>query len=1415
MPSNSSTNALVGGLLFAGLAVASGGSSVAVSLAWLVGSTVGSLLSVEDTANTQEGPRQTEFRTTASKYGTPIPRGYGTARLGGNIVWASRVTEREVRETTCIKNPGIFGSNLGASRSCQTVVTYRYTQSWFTVLCEGPVGGVTRVWADGKLIFDLTGIGETAAQFVQEEEDIPPRPIIRLIKGTFDQEPDPHIKRLQREDAEQTTEETPAYQGLAGLLFINADLEQWGYRIPNVNAEIHFDVEPPTRCRLVSDMFFAPVPPIPNFALQMVDQDGIMVFFTPNPDTNRLEMRAIQAQSGTQFFSRPAPWADYTVSTQVLCMGTDNTVYVAVFFEEEGRNNQVHRFRIYTSELIARYDCGAMSPVNAYENAVTGELIIASRNGRFGIVPTDESSESPLSRGRRVDDGSGGFFADNTVGSIPFTAFDTFHLDALVELATDVIYVNQDSAPAIAIALSFAPSTTHQGVAAPVVLQILAPDLARSIVVVDPMTGRPVSATNGALLYDPIDNSCNVILNNFQGTLGDDDNNNMFKLDIDTLTFTLSGRAPYDIVEFGVDPQLKQGAFNGIFEYSFNNTLYRLDMIDLSVVETVARGEFWPDCAGLIGSRSVFLPESNSTLFLLGANLSYIGYYNTEAREISVQKVFNDQVLTDHNRDRFGIDESDLDTDELASEVINGIVYRNQQPIRGNLAPLQQGFFFDYFESDGMIKARLRRQRDVTAIIPNYELSAREGGSDSTSRITITRTPELELPREVTVNYTSIELDYEQGSERATKDTTDATARITVTLPIVMSAEQAKQIAEALLHTAWIERTNYNIAVPPKYMFIEVGDSIDVESEGITYNMRVTRQAVGANGMVLLDGSAEDIARFDIVALSQRAVGLNFDELLGNSSYIVRAVEIPLKGISSLKNNTPVVALAGIASGAAPLPDIRIRRTDDRGEHHVGRIQNTTIGGALEPDSNVLGPINGPLSAVDWTTPIMVRISNTAELQNATLAELQAGANYALIGAEIVQFMEAVELDSDTWQLNGFLRGQNNTFPQTKRHLPGEPFLLLQNLLFDSNFVGSEGDSVFYAFESGPYRQREGAILDGASVRPYAVGNLSAVPVGDIATQFTWTRNTRFDSDEVGEESEFFEIYEFRVFTVNDAGNLVLRDTVRIRNEREYNYFDGIVEDGVFTPFYTDPVIFEVAQIGNFDLDGTPTQFRIGHGDSIPSQLLVADFVPGGAPDTTTMWPETATSNWSVITNGLPVSHGGAVLAHNANAVSGDTFERLRNGQGFTDCQVDMRFTRDANSGGEDQLATRMVLRANEAPLGGSIEMFGLVVAINGDGTQIRVVTYEGPSGTTEVARIPIPVIQIGQLHALKVEVYCQRIRLKIWRPEVETEPAWLYRSVEDIPNLPLAGAVGFGAENGDLGDRVIQMMVGYNGKQL
>ncbi|QXN71008.1 GTA TIM barrel-like domain protein [Rhodobacter phage RcDormio] len=174
-----------------------------------IGSTVGSVVDswiVGSMMPNQriEGARLESLRVTSSSEGAAIPRIFGRMRVGGNLIWATDFTETQKTESQ--------GGGKGGGGGV-TTTTYLYSASFAVALCEGPITGIGRIWADGKPM-DMTGV------------------TMRAYFGTETQTPDPLIV------AKVGADNTPAYRGLAYVVFDTLPLENFGNRIPQLTFEV-------------------------------------------------------------------------------------------------------------------------------------------------------------------------------------------------------------------------------------------------------------------------------------------------------------------------------------------------------------------------------------------------------------------------------------------------------------------------------------------------------------------------------------------------------------------------------------------------------------------------------------------------------------------------------------------------------------------------------------------------------------------------------------------------------------------------------------------------------------------------------------------------------------------------------------------------------------------------------------------------------------------------------------------------------------------------------------------------------------------------------------------------------------------------------------------------------------------------
>ena len=190
-----------------------GGSVLGVSAATIggfVGSSAGSFLdssiiSMLQPGQRVEGQRLENLQVTTAVEGTVIPRPMGRYRVGGNIIWATDFREEVTEDTQ--------GGGKGGGGPKVTTVTYRYYASFAVALGEGVIPNIGRIWADGKPM-DLQAV------------------TWRYYPGSETQNADPFIAARMGADS------TPAYRGVAYLVFEDLLLEKYGNRLPQISVEV-------------------------------------------------------------------------------------------------------------------------------------------------------------------------------------------------------------------------------------------------------------------------------------------------------------------------------------------------------------------------------------------------------------------------------------------------------------------------------------------------------------------------------------------------------------------------------------------------------------------------------------------------------------------------------------------------------------------------------------------------------------------------------------------------------------------------------------------------------------------------------------------------------------------------------------------------------------------------------------------------------------------------------------------------------------------------------------------------------------------------------------------------------------------------------------------------------------------------
>ena len=135
---------LPAGLTVLGTTIA--GATIGSQIGALAGSYIDqTLLAGSSQARAVAGPRLSDLKVTSSTEGAPIPRLYGRARLGGQVIWAADIEEQAV--TSRAEGSGKGSPARGAAPSS---TSYAYYASFAVALAEGPVTSIGRVFADGR-----------------------------------------------------------------------------------------------------------------------------------------------------------------------------------------------------------------------------------------------------------------------------------------------------------------------------------------------------------------------------------------------------------------------------------------------------------------------------------------------------------------------------------------------------------------------------------------------------------------------------------------------------------------------------------------------------------------------------------------------------------------------------------------------------------------------------------------------------------------------------------------------------------------------------------------------------------------------------------------------------------------------------------------------------------------------------------------------------------------------------------------------------------------------------------------------------------------------------------------------------------------------------------------------------------------
>lgn len=422
-------------------------------------------------------------------------------------------------------------------------------------------------------------------------------------------------------------------------------------------------------------------------------------------------------------------------------------------------------------------------------------------------------------------------------------------------------------------------------------------------------------------------------------------------------------------------------------------------------------------------------------------------------------------------------------------------------PLAETLAMLDPVFPMDCDACGELLTLSPERLQSETIALAEAAVSVADGDFGGTEGYSFRRAIVPVSPPQI-LRYYDIDRDYQPGQQRAGGTVPEGQPQA-IELPAALHAADGRKLADGMSRRAsWARDTllwrscELDPAVVP-------GAIVTVPDRSGKW--RVTEWEWRAGGVEL---TLRQVMPTLAAAAAPTDPGrANPPPDLAASPTALVAFELPWDGTGS-GDASPIFAAVSSASagwtGAALFAD-----------HGDGNLVPLGSSGRSRSVTGkvVVPPGAGSPHLFDRSSTLVVElIGSDMVLANATIRQMTAGANRALIGREIIQFGTAIPLGNHRWRLELFLRGRGGTESAIAGHIPGEDFVLLDDaiLAFDSATIGASAATEFVALGLGDNEPVTSAIAcRGITRRPLAPvhGRCRKRPDGSL--DLSWVRRAR------------------------------------------------------------------------------------------------------------------------------------------------------------------------------------------------------------------------------------------------------------------------------------------------------------------
>jgi len=955
----------------------------------------------ENGKKTYVGPRLKTLDVNYSVYGAPIPITFGVRRLISSIIWANPLTERTNRKKS--------GGGKGGGGKKKKETTYKYFATFASSFGTAPaaVGNreVLRIWADSQLLVDRR-LGSRGTKFQNLR--------YTFHDGSATQGADPIIKFYNDIDGIPT----PGYRDLMYVVFDDLPVEEFGDRVPNLSCEIGDNTTLASETLTSTGYNYESVN-------HMIDLQHQRAYFIVNLGTSN-EIHKYNISDGWTLEQ------EITIDTGYVSGFNDRSV-IYIPWEEA--------FFLADSSLSASQECNF---VDAWSGEVISTLNITGSGGTFGV---DDGDQPEMMTAGQLDN-----LSYNQTIIAGFTFQDTIVIYSVNPTSRALQWFYGSNISAIT---SINWSCVTIGAEYYGALDVYYGDDNGHIYCLQCLQAQAVlwkGGTEGAvyhdfgnsnmqissMLYDKFDDS--LIINYDNGT-----GEGVLKFDPVSKT-TIWDTGDIDLVVKEPHAMQYSDISGGIMAYPIV-------------------GGGWAEIDLRDGSITEFTGASNASLTFTYDSKSRAGYgvnsgssdpqryrYDLLEDERQTLKAFLELAATMAG---YTVG-TDFIVDPEIDDLIDGAYITERVSFRALLDSCSTIYAFDVIESGGALKL-VRKPASISSVDYDFELASTDiamAQNDNPNAVAVMtrREMDLTLPRSIEITYVDKTRDYGYSSQNFQRTanpigTMYSNSTLTVRVPIIMTADEAKALAYRALFLTWASRVTYQFRVPQEFIYLEPSDIGTVEVVGnatnFTYTCRIVEASYNAD-----------------YSVSFKAVGYLVDEpitisadagtyLQASTPFFSLGLFVPidcvlLRAQDDASTFTTAAAITLYGQGY-PLLSLSERWTGGYAQISLDNIEFTDFewffgAPVVGRMMNQLGIPENTQSA-DTVNTMTVRLQNedyNSEIATCTDLQLLNGENAAVVGHprtgwEVVQFRD-VSVSGGVYTLSHLLRGRKGS-----EHMTGHP----------------------------------------------------------------------------------------------------------------------------------------------------------------------------------------------------------------------------------------------------------------------------------------------------------------------------------------------------------------------------------------